>query len=106
MVPAKNESFSSIFRGSGEFFRRVGDRNAFSAVFFKKNAENDLFRLLKNQDLCYLRLWAPLFIGFRRLFAIEQIPIGKIFGGCLRAATHKSSCIVLFARLLKIHPTE
>ena len=49
---------------------------------------------------------APLFIGFRRLFASGQIPIGKIFGGCLQVATLKSSCIVLFARLLKNHPIE
>ena len=50
--------------------------------------------------------WAPLFIGSRRLFASGQIPIGKIFGGYLQVATLKSSCIVLFARLLKIHPIE
>ena len=42
----------------------------------------------------------------RRLFASRQIPIGKIFGGYLQVATLKSSCIVLFACLLKIHPTE
>ena len=43
---------------------------------------------------------------FRRLFASMQIPIGKIFGGYLQIATLKSSCIVLFACLLKIHPSE
>ena len=42
----------------------------------------------------------------RRLFASRQIPIGKIFGGYLQVATLKSSCIVLFACLLKIHPTK
>ena len=51
-------------------------------------------------------LRAPLFIGFRRLFASGQIPIGKIFGGYLQVATLKSSCIILFARLLKNHPIE
>ena len=49
---------------------------------------------------------APLLIDFRRLFAFGQIPIGKIFGGYLQVATLKSSCIVLFAHLLKIHPFE
>ena len=49
---------------------------------------------------------APLFICFRRLFAFGQIPIGKIFGGYLQVATLKSSCIVLFAHVLKIHPLE
>ena len=53
---------------------------------------------------CDLR--APLFIGFRRLFASGQILIGKISGGYLQVATLKSSCIVLFARLLKNHPIE
>ena len=48
----------------------------------------------------------PLIIGFRRLFASGQIPIGKIFGGCVQAATLKSSCIVPFVRTLKIHPVE
>ena len=43
---------------------------------------------------------------FRRLFASGQIPIGKIIGGCLQVATLKSSCIVLFAHTLKIHPID
>ena len=51
-------------------------------------------------------LRAPLLIDFRRLFASGQIPIGKIFGGYLQVATLKSSCIVLFVHLLKIHPFE
>ena len=51
-------------------------------------------------------LWAPLKIGFRRLFAFEQSPIGKIFGGYVQVATLKSSCIGLFAHPLKIHPIE
>ena len=45
-------------------------------------------------------------MGFRRLFASGQIPIGKILGGYLQVATLKSSCIVLFACLLKKHPIE
>jgi len=49
---------------------------------------------------------ASLFIGARRLFASGQIPIGKIFGGYLQVATLKSSCIVPFAWLLKIHPIK
>ena len=67
---------------------------------------------------------APLKIGLRRLFADAQIPIGKFFGGEANASTVvvpgldcapaqeesavalKSFCIVLFARLLKIHPIE
>ena len=51
-------------------------------------------------------LRAPLKIGIRRLFASGQSPTGKIFGGCLRVATLKSSCIGLFAHSLKIHPIE
>ena len=31
---------------------------------------------------------------------------GKIFGGYLRVATLKSSCIVLLAHTLKIHPID
>ena len=49
---------------------------------------------------------APLKIGFRRLFASGQSPTGKIFGGSHQAATLKSSCIVLFAHTLKIHPIK
>jgi hypothetical protein len=49
---------------------------------------------------------APLFIGFRWLFASGQIPIRKILGGYLQVATLKSSGIVLFACLLKIHPSN
>ena len=49
---------------------------------------------------------ASLFFGIRRFFASGQIPIGKISGGQLQAATLKSSCIVLFACLLKIHSIE
>ena len=45
-------------------------------------------------------------IGFRRLFAFEPSPTGKIFGGYLQAATFKSSCIGLFAHTLKNHPVE
>ena len=48
----------------------------------------------------------PLLIDLRRLFAHGQIPIGKILGGYLQVATLKSSCIVLFAHLLKNHPFE
>ena len=51
-------------------------------------------------------LWAPLKIGFRRLFASGPIPIGKIFGGYLQVATLKSSCIGLLVHPLKIHPIE
>ena len=53
-----------------------------------------------------LFFWAPLKIGFRRLFASGQIPIGKIFGGYLQVATLKSSCIGLFVHALKIHLIE
>ena len=49
---------------------------------------------------------APLKIGFRRLFASEHNPTGKVFGGCLPVATLKSSCIGLLAHTLKIHPVE
>ena len=48
----------------------------------------------------------PLKICFRRLFASEQSPTGKIFGGYLQVATLKSSCIGVFAHPLKIHPIE
>ena len=48
----------------------------------------------------------PLKISFRRLLASEQSPTGKIFGGYLQVATLKSSCIVLFAHTLKIHPVD
>jgi hypothetical protein len=51
-------------------------------------------------------LRAPQKIGFRRLFASEQNPIGKIFGGYLQVAILKSSCIVFFAHTLKNHPIE
>ena len=54
----------------------------------------------------WIRFWASLKIGIRRLFAFGQIPIGKIFGGYLQVATLKSSCIVLFAHMLKIHPIK
>ena len=43
---------------------------------------------------------------FGVFFASEQTPIGKIFGGYLQVATLKSSCIVLFAHTLKIHPID
>ena len=57
-------------------------------------------------EWCLIILRAHLKIGFRRLFAFEQSPIGKIFGGYVQVATLKSSCIGLFAHPLKIHPIE
>ena len=79
-------SFAFSVRGAGGFREKSGTN-----LDFRWN--RGIFR-------------APLIIGFRRLFASGQIPIGKIIGGYLQAATLKSSCIVPFVRTLKIHSVE
>ncbi len=72
-------------------------------VWLRPAAENRAGRHPFSSDQAFR---APLKIGFRRLFASGQSPTGKIFGGCLQAATLESSCIGLLAHTLKIHPVE
>ncbi len=93
--PVPHDGFP-LSRGAYSYNRNMTDRERVQSVQTGADMAVPLFSVFLGGAV----FWAPLKIGFRRLFASGQSPTGKIFGGYLQVAMLKSSCIGLLAHTL------